>query len=171
MVQLSYPNFLNSDFGRWLDERLNADQADVVHDLLAYLAEQMIAMNKGKQAEVKGFLTWLERHIGAQVETLSNKTKIKQYHDGDFDALLDVLRQNRKKLKVDFTTRAVQEAIEREFNASMAKLTPLKARLAATDRLIDLIVYRLYGLTEESERPLVEVQGKPLSETIIEERR
>jgi len=26
---------------------------------------------------------------------------------------------------------------------------PLKARLAATDRLIDLIVYRLYGLTEE----------------------
>jgi hypothetical protein len=26
---------------------------------------------------------------------------------------------------------------------------PLKAHLAATDRLIDLIVYRLYGLTEE----------------------
>ena len=31
----------------------------------------------------------------------------------------------------------------------MAKLTPLKAKIAATDRLIDLIVYRLYGLTEE----------------------
>ena len=28
-------------------------------------------------------------------------------------------------------------------------LLPLKARLAATDRLIDQVVYRLYGLTEE----------------------
>jgi hypothetical protein len=26
---------------------------------------------------------------------------------------------------------------------------PLKARLAATDRLIDQVVYQLYGLTEE----------------------
>jgi len=31
----------------------------------------------------------------------------------------------------------------------MAKLIPLKAKIAATDRLIDLSVYRLYGLTEE----------------------
>jgi hypothetical protein len=31
----------------------------------------------------------------------------------------------------------------------MADARPLLQRLAATDRLIDLIVYRLYGLTEE----------------------
>jgi hypothetical protein len=44
---------------------------------------------------------------------------------------------------------AVQDAIEREFNESIAKLSPLKVEIAATDRLIDLIIYRLYGLTEE----------------------
>ena len=31
----------------------------------------------------------------------------------------------------------------------MAKLNPVLERIARTDRLIDLIVYRLYGLTEE----------------------
>ena len=31
----------------------------------------------------------------------------------------------------------------------MSILTPLKARIKATDTLIDEIVYRLYGLTEE----------------------
>jgi len=48
--------------------------------------------------------------------------------------------------------------IETEFSASMAKLTPLKARIAATDRLIDRIVYRLYGLTEEE---IALVEGNP----------
>ena len=45
--------------------------------------------------------------------------------------------------------RAFQERLAQEYRASLNKLLPLKARLAATDRLIDLIVYRLYGLTEE----------------------
>lgn len=38
------------------------------------------------------------------------------------------------------------------YAASLAKLLPLKARLAATDRLIDQVVHRLYGLTTEEIR-------------------
>ena len=91
MVQLSYTEFVNTDLGRWLDERLKANQADVVHDLLAYLAEQMIAMNKEKQGEVKGFLTWLEREIGAKVEDLTNKTKLQSYHGHDLETLIAAL--------------------------------------------------------------------------------
>jgi len=125
------------------------ERADVVHDLLAHLAERMTAMNKEKQAEIKGFLMWLERYIGAEIESLSGKTKIKEYHDGDFQSLLNTLRRNRRKLAINPETRTAQEEIEREFNTGMAKLTPLKEKIAATDRLIDLIVYRLYGLTDE----------------------
>jgi hypothetical protein len=139
--------------------------ADVVHDLLAFLAEQMIEMNKQKQTEVKDFITWLERAIGAEVNDLNNKTKIKVYHEHDFETLLAVLKQNRRKLTVNPDTRTVQDAIEREFNASFAKLTPLKAKIAATDRLIDLIVYRLYGLTEE-EIVIVEGHANMGTETI-----
>jgi len=50
---------------------------------------------------------------------------------------------------VDVLGREAQERIQREYESSVGKLRPLLARIAATDRLIDLIVYRLYGLTEE----------------------
>ena len=184
--EVPYAAFLDSPLGRWLDERLspihtpdpelirrhNADplnqdrqlpeegpveQSDVVHDLLAHLAEQMIEMNKQKQAEVKGFLSWLEREIGASIDDLTNKTKLLSYL-GDYqkgethltlDEVLDILRKNRRKLRVDPGQRAFQERLAREYQASLERLLPLKRRLAATDRLIDLIVYRLYGLTEE----------------------
>lgn len=139
-----------------LEQRL--ERADVVHDLLAFLADQMIDMNKEKQTETKGFLTWLQRRIGAKVDDLSNKTKVKDYHEHDLDALLDVLKKNRRKLKVNPDTRAVQEALGAECGKSMAKLEPLKAKIAATARLIDLIVYRLYGLTEDEIRI---VEGEP----------
>ena len=125
------------------------ERSDVIHDLLAFLAERMIEMNKEKQAEVRGFLKWLERYTGAEVDDLKNKTKLRVYHEHDLPVLLDVLRQNRRKLGVDPAARDVQEHVEKEFSNSMAKLTPLKAKIAATDRLIDLIVYQLYGLTDE----------------------
>jgi hypothetical protein len=141
------------------------ERADVIHDLLAFLAEQMIEMNKQKQAEVKGFITWLERAIGTEVDDLNNKTKVKVYHEHDFETILAILKQNRRKLTVNPETRNVQDAIEREFNVSIAKLTPLKAKIAATDRLLDLIVYRLYGLTEE-EIAIVEGHASADTETI-----
>jgi hypothetical protein len=50
---------------------------------------------------------------------------------------------------VDVEGREAQERIRREYEASGRKLLPLLARISATDRLIDLIVYWLYGLTQE----------------------
>lgn len=128
------------------------EQADVVHDLLAFLAEQMIEMNKQKQAEVNGFMGWLEREIKAKIEDLTNKTKIKEYHEGSLEDLLKILKANRKKLGVDPGRREFSERLKDEFDRSLAKLRPLKDRLVATDRLIDQIVNRLYGLTEEEVR-------------------
>jgi len=117
----------------------------------------MIAVNKEKQAEVAGFLAWLEREIGAPVGDLTRKTRLRnylgEYQKGEahlaLEKVLDILRRNQRKLKVDPSARAFQERLAREYQASLDKLLPLKARLAATDRLIDLIVYRLYGLTAE----------------------
>ena len=52
------------------------EKSDVVHELLAFLAELKLEMNKRKQQEIKGFLGWLESYVGAKVEDLSPKTKI-----------------------------------------------------------------------------------------------
>jgi type I restriction-modification system DNA methylase subunit len=185
-ASVSFSAFSASVFGRWLDERLspthtpdpalvrqhNADplnqdwqlpeagpveQSDVVHDLLAHLAEQMMAMNKEKQAEVKGFLSWLETFLGCPVDDLSGKTYVRAYHERTFDQLLARLKKNRRRIQPDLDRREPLEALQAEWEASMGKLRPLLARLAATDRLIDLIVYRLYGLTEEE---VAVVEGK-----------
>ena len=124
------------------------EQADVVHDLLAFLAEQMVMSNMRKRTEIGGFLAWLERKVGAHVATLSNKDKLREYDQYDLDTLLQVLSQNRRQLGVDPSGRNVQESIVREYAKSMETLNPLNGKIAATDHLINLIVYRLYGLTE-----------------------
>ena len=50
---------------------------------------------------------------------------------------------------MDVIGRESLAKIKSEFERSMEMLHPLLARIAATNRLIDLLVYRLYGLTEE----------------------
>jgi hypothetical protein len=115
----------------------------------------MIAMNRAKQAEMQGFLAWLGREIGVAPNALTGKSRLLGYL-GDYQKgephatlaeLLDILRKNRRQLAADPSGRAFQERLQTEYTASLAKLLPLKTRLAATDRLIDQVVYRLYGLT------------------------
>ncbi len=126
-----------------------AERSDVVHDLLAHLAEEMIRMNKEKQEEIRGFLAWLEEFAGARIDDLSNKTKVSAYYEIEFSELLGILKKNKRKLACDPGRRAFSEDLRREYSESMEKLSPLIARIGKVDRLIDRVVYRLYGLTAE----------------------
>ncbi len=73
--------------------------------------------------------------------------------------MLAILEKNKRKLAIDPARREPQERLRAEFGASVDKLKPLMERIAATDGLIDQIVYRLYGLTEEEIR-IVEVGAR-----------
>ena len=92
---------------------------------------------------------WLERLVGAKVEDLTPKTKLQSYYENDYESFLAVLKKNKKKLAVDPARREPGEALRAEFEGSLRKLLPLRERIRLTDDLIDAIVYRLYGLTEE----------------------
>jgi hypothetical protein len=135
------------------------ERSDVVHDLLAYLAERMLEMNKQKQQVIRGFLGWLEGYMGAKVEDLTPKTKLQSYYEHDYESFLAVLKKNRKKLQIDPARREPAEALKAEFDGSMGKLGPLRERIRQTDELIASVVYRLYGLTEE-EIEIVEGKSK-----------
>jgi len=133
------------------------EESDVIHDLLAYLAEQMTALNQQKQGEIKGFLQWLEGFIGCPIDDLTNKSKIQNYL-GDyyknepplnFDELIAILKKNQKKIQINPVARQEQETLEKEYQASLNTLLPLKRQLMRCDKLIDMIVYQLYGLREE----------------------
>ena len=143
----------------FVKHHLTADpeRADLVHDLLAFLAEQMLEMNKTKGKEIRGFLHWLKREIGVEIDTLKNKTAIQSYFGLSLDGLLDILKKNRRSIAADPSSRSFQESLNREFTASLAKLNPLLTRIQGTDTLIDLVVYQLYGLTDEE---IVVVEGE-----------
>ncbi|REJ40956.1 MAG: restriction endonuclease [Microcystis flos-aquae TF09] len=140
-----------------IEEHIRREETDIVHDILAYLAEQMIEINREKQKEIKSFLRYLERIIGSAIDNLTNKSKIQNYL-GDYqksephlscDQLWEILKKNKKKISVNLLDRQIQETLEKEYQTSLDKLLPLKQQLSATDELIDLIVYKLYGLSEE----------------------
>jgi hypothetical protein len=142
------------------------EKLDVVHDLLAFLAERMLEMNKQKQTEVKGFLGWLESYLGAKVEDLTPKTKLQGYYEHDYESFLAVLKKNGKKLAIDPARREPAETLRAEFEGSVGKLGPLRERIRLTDDLIDAIVYRLYGLTEEE---ILIVEGREIAKSHCQE--
>lgn len=140
------------------------EQSDVVHDFLAFLAEQMIEMNKEKQKEIKGFLNWLESQLKIQpdkcgnsgIDALVGKTQLKNYlgdyQKGEshlcFEDFWEILEKNSNRIQASLISRKLYENIRSEYGKSISKLLPLKEKLRKTDWLIDQIVYRLYGLTE-----------------------
>jgi hypothetical protein len=141
------------------------EKSDVVHDFLVYLAEQMVELNKRKQAEAKRFLGWLEKQLHILpnsrgedgLDALTGKTRLRDYlgdyQKGEehvpFDDFLTILQRNRSRIGVSLSDQAFLTCLRTGYEASLATLLPIKERLAKTDWLIDQVVYRLYGLTEE----------------------
>lgn len=141
------------------------EEADVVHDLLAFLAEKMLGLNKEKQATQKRLLGWLESTIAIRpdnkgntgLDALTGKSMIRSYlgdyqkseAERPFTELQRILFQNKAHIGVSLSDAGLMKRIEGEYEASLAVLRPIKAQLAFTDSLIDQVVYKLYGLTEE----------------------
>jgi len=163
LVKKHNADHLNKDFQ--IPEGALWEQSDVVHNILAFLAEQMIEMNKEKQSEIKGFLGWLESQLKIEPDTKGNKgidalvgkSQIKNY-PGDyqkgeghlsFEDFWKILEKNKGRIQANLKSRELYENIKSEFEKSLSKLLPLKEKLRQTDWLIDKIVYKLYGLTEE----------------------
>jgi len=141
---------------QFIDNRLNVypKQADVVRDLLAYLAEQMTTLNGSKNNEIQTLLQFIEEETGSHIEEMSNKTKIKEYYAYDFSVFIDILNKNKRLMRAGYNPKSPQtyRLLKQWFDDSCSRLHPLLSRIDATDSLIDDIVYRLYDLTEEEIR-------------------
>lgn len=112
---------------------LDAGNSDVVHDVMAHLAQCMIDLNKQKQGEVKRFLSWLEGRLritpkndgSAGIELLTGKTLIQGYL-GDYQKgaaetswqdFYYRLHQNRNRFGVLLTD--VDGEIQHEYEKSL----------------------------------------------------
>ncbi|MBI4324462.1 MAG: N-6 DNA methylase [Chloroflexi bacterium] len=131
------------------------ERADVLHDLLAFLAEQMTTLNREKRAAAKQFLTDLKDFHGIDTHALKPKTKLDKFWKLEAAEVFAHFRANKLRLK-----DSDEEKIRARFQKAKDTLVLLETSLAFTDALIDEIVYRLYGLTAE-EIKLVKETSRP----------
>jgi hypothetical protein len=141
------------------------EASDVVHDLLAFLAEMMLDLNRQKRTLQKEFLSYLAATLRVRpdnggrtgIETLSGKSRLLDYA-GDYlkneeplspDELWDIVRKNRGRLDVNLAQPGLKESVLDTYAQNLERIRPLQEQLRYTDALIDQVVYRLYGLTEE----------------------
>ena len=133
-------------------------RVEPVSELLAYLARRMTGLSTEREAEAARFLAWLGEQLDCAIDDLQGKTTIYAWHEqtAGVDSLLGVLQRNHARTGLNVSRPrgygAVNPARERiidGYERSMAVLRPIRTQIQLTDRLIDLIVYRLYGLTRE----------------------
>jgi hypothetical protein len=145
---------------RFVEQQLAANRGEVARDLLALLAERMAGMNRRKQTAARQFLADLKDFHGIDVHALKPKTRLDHFWKLETAELFAHLRQNARVLTAQNVrlNQTDEDRIRARFQAAKDKLLPLEAELAFTDRLIDQIVYQLYGLTPEE---IALVEGKP----------
>ncbi|MBI4025815.1 MAG: N-6 DNA methylase [Verrucomicrobia bacterium] len=141
----------------FVEKQLKSNHAVVLHDLLAFLAERMMELNKAKHAAAKRFMVDLKDFHGLDARRLTPKTRLDEFWKLESTGLFAHLRKNAKALAAQGIRlkETDEEKIRARFQKAKERLVPLDAQIAFTDRLIDQIVYRLYELTDE-ETGLVE---------------
>jgi hypothetical protein len=127
------------------------ERADVVHDLLAALATEMVRLNGEKSAAAKTFLADLRDFHGVDTRALTPKTRLDEFWKLETSEVFMHLRRNANALAergIRLTT-ADEEKIRNRFQTATPGILALEPRLAFTDRLIDRMVNRLYGLNDD----------------------
>jgi len=67
----------------------------------------------------------------------------------DSDCLLAILQKSHSRTGAGLSDPAFINRLRAQYETSLGTLLPIKDRLAKTDWLIDQVVYRLYGLTDD----------------------
>lgn len=147
------------------------EQSDVAHDLLVYLAEQMIDFYKQRQEAVENVLFGLESILPQAVLqkiyrlwTPLNPERASEKEIAEAQAVLGSLASRTIELQDEIGQLKEEQwkwlVLRRLHQPNLAKLVrvyreyqpavaAVDERLKRTNEVIDQIVYRLYGLTRE----------------------
>ena len=140
------------------NKQLELNRTDVIHDLLAMLAEQMIEYNKIKFETVKRFHTDLGDFHNIDVHTLTPKTRLDEFWKMEITEVFEHLRKNKKIITGAGLNLSIddEDKIRNRFTSAKNSILPVERNIEFTDNLIDQIVYRLYGLTDDE----IKIVGK-----------
>ena len=124
LEQIPIPDFKNS-------------QLSTISSQLEVLAEQMLSLNSDLQKKTSNFLKVATETFNIEKPS----AKLETFYDLTFEEFI-------KELKQKITPKIKLEWLEL-FEEQKAALQKLKEEIAATDRQINSLVYKLYGLTDE----------------------
>jgi hypothetical protein len=103
----------------------------------------MLDLYKERLAAHAQFRDWLRDNQSVPVDSFKPKAALDDFHTGSYEDFAAWMNKNKREIAYhdDPKYRAA-------FTHASTEVQGIEARIAATDRLIDRIVYALYGLTE-----------------------
>jgi type I restriction-modification system DNA methylase subunit len=113
-------------------------------------ADLMLTLNKDFQEKTNFFLSFIKGKFGES----KLRNKLEKWYDLEFSDFLKELEKYRKTATAasrEHAPLAISEQAEwmQFYNENKKKALELKSEIDKTDKEIDLMVYELYGLTEE----------------------
>ena len=116
---------------------LTNSQFSTINSQLTSLADKMLTLNETLQKKSTNFLKVVKQTFA--LEKIS--TKLETFYNLDFDGFM-------KELKQKLTPKTKLEWLE-VFEETKKSLQEIQTQIAATDKEINALVYKLYDLTEE----------------------
>ena len=116
---------------------LTNSQFSTINSQLTSLADKMLTLNETLQKKSTNFLKVVKQTFA--LEKIS--TKLETFYNLDFDGFM-------KELKQKLTPKTKLEWLE-VFEETKKSLQEIQTQIAATDKEINALVYKLYDLSEE----------------------
>ena len=112
---------------------------------LTALVEKMLLLTKNQQTQTSKFIKYLNSQL--TIEKLSRK--LENWHDIEFSDFIKELNKAIKKSGGEKLSKSDEMDWMEVFESKKAEVQAIKSEIEITDREINLMVYELYGLTEE----------------------
>jgi hypothetical protein len=103
-------------------------------------ADVMIELFKELQNKKERFINRIKTNL--EIEKVTNK--LDSFYDFDFKTFLSELKKQKVNLSL-----AQQDKWDEYFNSYKTEINQIQSEIEKTDKEINQMVYRLYGLTEE----------------------
>lgn len=125
------------------------DKINEINTLVKDIIDLKTEENQVKNA----YIAYLSREIEYDISLLKRKSYILKCWDYPFygynESLLNILKFNKKLIKININSKEIQENLEYEFNNSKNVLERLQKQILTIEKEINHLVYELYDLSPD----------------------
>lgn len=111
--------------------------------------QRMLTVQAAILAERVGFISWLESWTSSRVSEWTGKKALEAIEDCSEAEVLEILKKNKARIRVDPSTRVAKEALEHEMRTSQARLSSLLTSARSLDAVLEICTCTLFGLTAD----------------------